>query len=120
MSLATIGTIAAIGPFIEYLRPSRSPYLLMVIFGTISLILTANFFQEHKEWLMLAMPQFLALMIFTAYAYYGKNEGIEDNQEEQLRFSRAFSIISALMCLALGAKQVIGKDILFNLRGVDT
>ncbi len=115
MSLTTIGTIAAIGPFIEYLRPSRSPYLLMVIFGTVSLILTSGYFQKKDEWLMLAIPQFLALIVFSAFAYYGRNESEAENQEEQLRFSRAFSIISALMCLAIGSKAVLGKDTLFQI-----
>lgn len=39
-----IGTIAAFGPFIEYLRPAKSPYLLMVIFGAVTIILTSIFF----------------------------------------------------------------------------
>jgi len=110
-----LGTIAAFGPFIEYLRPAKSPYLLMIIFGTVTSVLTANFFTKEDEWLMLAAPQFLALVAFFAFAYYGRDGHTDVEQEEQLRFSRAVSIAAALMCLALGSKSVSGKDALFNL-----
>ncbi|MEM7208638.1 MAG: hypothetical protein AAF434_12505 [Pseudomonadota bacterium] len=110
-----IGTIAAFGPFIEYLRPAKSPYLLMVIFGTIATITTSFYFQTEHEWLMLIIPQFIALVVFNSFAYFGRDEHTEDEQEEQLRFSRAVSIAAALMCLAFGAKEVLGRDALFNV-----
>jgi len=110
-----IGTIAAFGPFIEYLRPAKSPYLLMIIFGTVTSILTANIFKKEDEWLMLAVPQFIALVAFFAFAYYGRDGHTDIEQEEQLRFSRAVSIVAALMCLVLGSKSVGSKDALFNL-----
>lgn len=109
-----IGTIAAFGPFIEYLRPAKSPYLLMVIFGTVTTVLTSMFFKTNDEWLMLIVPQYIALIVFNTFAYLGREEHTESEQEEQLRFSRAVSIAAALMCLAVGAKEVIGKDALFN------
>ncbi|MCP4254609.1 MAG: hypothetical protein GY775_14645 [Candidatus Scalindua sp.] len=110
-----VGALAALGPFIEYLRPAKSPYLLMVIFGIVAIILTGKFFHESDKWLMLATPQFIALIVFFAFAYYGKDKHTEIVQEDQLKFSRALSIAVALICLAFGAKEVEKYDALFYI-----
>lgn len=64
---------------------------------------------------MLIIPQYIALIVFNIFAYLGRDEHTEDEQEEQLRFSRAISIAAALMCLAVGAKEVMDRDALFNI-----
>ncbi len=116
MTILGAGAIAALGPFIEYLRPAKSPYLLMVIFGTAGIVVTGGFFNAKPEWLMLAVPQVLALIIFTLFAYYGRDEHNLKQQEGQLRFSRAISIATALMCLVFGSRQLAGTQmgLLFN------
>ncbi len=112
--MAIMGSVAALGPFIEYLRPAKSPYLLMILFGTVSLNLTALFFQVSDDWLMLAAPQFLALVVFSIFAYYGRDENPDENQEDQLKFARAVGISTAVMCLAVGSKSVEKAELLFN------
>jgi hypothetical protein len=40
----SITTFAALAPIIDYLRPTKSPYLIMVIFGIMALTKTAELF----------------------------------------------------------------------------
>lgn len=109
-----IASLAAFGPLIEYLRPSKSPYLLMVLFGAISIAWTTEIFANEDEWPMLIIPQYIALVIFSLFAFFGKCEVSSEEQEEQLRFSRAISIAVALMCLTYGASVTTDKNALFN------
>lgn len=113
MSLAAASVLA---PFIEYLRPTRSPHLLMIIFGVVALCHTADGFNGKTEWVMMLTPQFLGVIVFTIFAFFGK-DAVGDRRvdiEDQLRFSRAFCIVTALMCLTIGAKKVVDYDILFS------
>ncbi len=87
----------------------------MAIFGTVAVILTAMSFKESDKWLMLAVPQFMALVVFFVFAYFGRDEHTQEEQEDQLRFARAVSIAAALMCLAVGAEYVKEKGALFNI-----
>lgn len=113
MSLAAASVLA---PFIEYLRPTRSPHLLMIVFGVIGLCSTADGFNGKSEWVMMLTPQFIAVIVFTIFAFFGKDSPGDNrvNIEDQLRFSRAFCIATSLMCLTMGAKKVLDYDILFN------
>ena len=102
-----IGSLAVLGPFIDYLRPAKSPYLLMVIAGTVSMLVTAYFADEgdiRTHWGKLFWPQLVGLLLFTFLAFRGKDEHSQEELEEQLRFSRALCIGTAMVCLPIGAQ----------------
>ena len=112
----SVSTFAALAPVIDFLRPTKSPYLLMIVFGVIALIKTADSFFSKDEWLMMLIPQFIALIIFTIFAYYGKeSRDKNDNIHDQLRFSRAITIATAVMCLSIGGSHLTGTGLLFNV-----
>ena len=112
----SITTFAALAPIIDYLRPTKSPYLMMVIFGIMALTKTADLFFGKEEWLMMLIPQFIALIIFTVFSYYGREVEINgESINDQLGFSRAITIATAVMCLVIGASSVTGTGALFNI-----
>lgn len=112
----SISAFSALAPVLDYLRPTKSPYLMMIIFGVVAAIKTADSFFAKEEWVMMLLPQFIALIIFTAFSFYSKEVfDEEDNITDQLRFSRAITIATAVMCLAFGAPEVVGSDYLFNV-----
>ncbi len=112
----SVSAFAALAPVIDYLRPTKSPYLLMIIFGVFALVKTGENFFSKDEWLMMLIPQFLALSVFTAFSYFGRESTDEStNINEQLRFSRAIAIATSVMCLSIGASHVTGTGLLFNI-----
>ena len=115
LSPVTVGSaLAALAPFVEYLRPARSPYLLVVIFGIIGLVSSAGLFHERfwdrTEYYFLFVPLAIVLILLTVFSFMhrvqtGANLSDED-VDEQLKFSRSICISSAILCLVFGCWRV--------------
>lgn len=115
LSPVTVGSaLAALAPFVEYLRPARSPYLLVVIFGVIGLVSSAGLFHERfwdrTEYYFLFVPLAIVLILLTVFSFMHKVQSganlSDEDVDEQLKFSRSICISSAILCLVFGGWRV--------------
>lgn len=119
----TAGVAASLLPFFDYFRPTKSPYLVVVIVGICGLVAIDFFFQtnyaKRSYWYFAAIPLIIVLIFLTLFVFLhnteANNKDSEDSFESQLRFSRAICISSGLLCLIVGTWQFAGpkKEILF-------
>lgn len=120
MTPMTMGSaFASLGPFFEFFRPTRSPYLLVVLFSVISL-LTSNILFEMKSrlydyWYALAIPVFLILGVLTVFVFLHREsreaaEEERDIAEHHLKFSRAICISIAIMCFVGGCWFAVDQE----------
>ena len=103
-------------PFLEYFRPTKSPYLLMVLFGIIGLLVLDYLFgprnYETFYWYWLAIPIAGVLIFVTSLMFRDKTKELESKQEDgdefeaQLKFSRSVCISTAILCLAVGGVKL--------------
>ena len=114
--MATLPTVSAIEAplslFFSYLRPTKSPYIIVIAFASFLLVsmnyLYANFhvFLEREYWFFSAIPLLSVLTILTSFTLLHRahfSNAVDDgNHYSQLRFSRSICISSALLCLAFG------------------
>ena len=112
MTGASIGTaLAALAPFFEYFRPTKSPYLLVVLVSFIG-VLVLNYlfdgeFYLRAYWYALAAPVYVLVTLLTLFIFLHK-ERMEKSEEERelsdqhLKFSRAICISAAILCLVVG------------------
>jgi len=111
--------LAAFLPLIEYFRPSKSPYLISVIFGIISLIIASGEYNKDPKWFSICIPFFLILPILTLLTYYskldhtGNKEEAKKDIEDQLKFSRTISVSVGMICLVISSKSLAYKSFLF-------
>ena len=138
-----VGTaLASLAPLLEYFRPTRSPYLLVVVFSVAGLIVLnvwfSNLFIEKFDlsiiydypvitrlpleydfyWFWLAIPVALVLFFLTIFTFAHKvdkpaTEDL-DELEGQLKFARSLCILSAVLCLVIGGIALI-KDVYYEL-----
>ena len=112
MTGASIGTaLAALAPFFEYFRPTKSPYLLVVLISAIGVLVLNYLFDEEfylrAYWYALAAPVFILAILLTAFIFLHK-ERVETSEEERelsdqhLKFSRSICISAAILCLVVG------------------
>lgn len=102
--------LAALAPFVEYLRPKRSPYLLVVFFGIAGVVLGSGLFQERfddrHEFYLLFVPVAGVLLLLTFFSFMHSvlsgGDLPAEEVDEQLKFSRSICISMAIMCLVLG------------------
>lgn len=118
MALSSIGTIAAIGPFLEYFRPSRSPYLIVILFG-ISGIVYLGFSQELiGKWYSISIPLAAVLCMLTYFTLITPNSEIVEQTEKdiegELKFSRAICISIGILCLILGCEELVDNDMAYS------
>ena len=115
LSPVTVGSaLAALAPFVEYLRPARSPYLLVVIFGIIGLVSSAALFHERywdrTEYYFLFIPLAIVLILLTVFSFVHKVQSganlSDEDVDEQLKFSRSICISSAILCLVFGCWRI--------------
>lgn len=115
LSPVTVGSaLAALAPFVEYLRPARSPYLLVVIFGIIGLVSSAGLFherfQDRTEYYFLFVPLAIVLILLTVFSFIHKVKSgtslSDEDVDEQLKFSRSICISSAILCLVFGCWRI--------------
>ena len=122
MALSSIGTIAAIGPFLEYFRPSRSPYLIVILFG-ISGIVYLGFSQELiGKWYSISIPLAAVLCLLTYFTLISQNSEIieqtEKDTEGELKFSRAICISIGILCLIFGCEELVDNDLAYSFHYV--
>ena len=105
-SLLGVGAVGALIPFLEYFRPTRSPYLLIVIFSIVALVYS-NVTLRADHWYWIAIPIGLVLVVVTAFTFFhAETEDVEQSKEErdtQLKFSRSICISTAVLCLVWGS-----------------
>ena len=114
--VTTGGVAAAVVPFIELFRPTKSPYLIVVLVGIGGLI-GANFVYVEgilgvnvvwgNSWFLVSVPLIIVLCILTLFSFLHKMQSDdEENKEEnivsQLKFARSICISSAMLCLVVG------------------
>ena len=112
MTPVTMGSaFASLGPFFEFFRPTRSPYLLVVLFSVIGL-LVLNFLFDiesrlYNYWYALAIPLFLVVGVLTIFVFLHR-ESLETADEERdvaehhLKFARSICISIAIICFVGG------------------
>lgn len=126
MTGASIGTaLAALAPFFEFLRPTRSPYLLVVMFSVIGLLTLNVLFDSdavrgaskfREYWYSLAAPIFLVIVLLTLFVFLHR-EREDDSEDERnladqhLKFSRSICISTAVICLVAGCWYALKQDI---------
>lgn len=81
-------TIAGIQLFLEYFRSSKSPYLLVVVAATISLVLScdSDIARDKKMVWYIAIPMYIILFIIRPCLFYDKSTKplpLEDNDIEK-------------------------------------
>ena len=111
-----IGTLAALGPFLEYLRPRHSPYLIMVTFGVVALVGAAWTLNENDRWWLVATPVLIVLPVLIFFTFLSRDESGDLDAEEfegQLRFSRAMGLSIPMVSLSFGAIPIIEEDMFF-------
>lgn len=122
----TVGIAASLLPFFDYFRPTRSPYLIVVLVGISGLIAASFLFQfeidtnRRTYWFFAAIPSVGVLILLTLFTFlHAPEQGGEttDDFDSQLRFSRSVCISSALICLILGSIKfaVQPNDTIFYL-----
>lgn len=111
MAIPPLGVGTAFGaliPFLDYFRPTRSPYLLIVIFSIVAL-LYSNEKLKGDHWYWVAIPIALVLVVVTAFTFiHAETEDAEQSKEErdtQLKFSRSICISTAVLCLVWGSSS---------------
>ena len=125
MTGASIGTaLAALAPFFEFFRPTRSPYLLVVLFSVIGLLVLNVLFDSKVDndvadfrefWYALAAPVFLVIILLTLFVFLhrdksGESEDERDLADQHLKFSRAICISTAVICLVAGCWYSLKQD----------
>ena len=129
MALPPVGVgtaLAAFAPFLEYFRPTRSPYLLVVLFGLGGLIAASWMFQSELslrfEYFLLAIPIVVVLTVLTLFVFFHTTTASADltseQIDEQLKFSRSICISTGILCLVIGCWRAATEPLenwIFNL-----
>ena len=107
------GLAAIFLPLLGYLRPTRSPYLVVALFSSAGL--TALDFKysagtQREFWYFGAIPFMVVLTLLTLFSFFHEHEEVDDDewesQESQLRFSQSICLSGALLCLVFGALRI--------------
>ena len=108
------GLISGVASVIDFFRPSKSPYLLVIVAGIGGVLLACSDFIDEDRFFLIAVPIYIVLMILTHYSWISVDSNWEDQKksefEGQLKFSRAVCIICGLGCLVYSAKEEIDVD----------
>ena len=117
---------AAIAQYLEFLRFTRSPYFLVVLFGVTGLILlniefgklTNDSDSKHLVnsfyWYVLALPIAVLLVVLTNFTLKQKASKVVNKEREktegQLKFSLSLCISSAVLCLVFEGIDLIKNE----------
>ena len=110
VSTTTAGVAASLMPFLDYFRPTKSPYLLVVLVGVAGIVAIDIAFQyqfdERSYWYFASIPLTLVLIVLTLFTFLHQMEPNADETERdiesQLKFSRSICISGAMLCLVAG------------------
>ena len=133
MTGASIGTaLAALAPFFEFFRPTRSPYLLVVLFSVVGLLTLNVLFDSdmvrdawtfREYWYSLAAPVFIVIVLLTLFVFlHREKEGDSEDErqlaDQHLKFSRSICISTAVICLVAGCWYTLkqGVSIAFTVQ----
>lgn len=109
--MAVVPPFAALGTLFEYIRPSKSPYLIIIVTGCICLVSLARRIGDDS-WVYVSLPIFICLPVLTILSFFSKLS-VEENIDEQLKFSRAVCLASAIICLVVGSIELEENKVLF-------
>ena len=117
-ALAAGSALASLAPFFEFFRPTRSPYLLVVLFSVAGLLASNSLFDDTLSlwnfWYALAIPIVIVIVLLTVFVFLHSSSA--EPQEEQdiadqhLKFSRSICISTAVLCLVLGCWYAAKAD----------
>lgn len=112
--LQSMGLISGVASVLDYFRPSKSPYLLVIVAGIGGVLFACSPFIKEQRFFFIAVPIYVVLMILTHYSWISVDSEWEDQKksefEGQLKFSRAVCIICGVGCLVFSANNEITDD----------
>ena len=113
--LSPVGVISGVASIIDYFRPSKSPYLLVIVAGIGGVVLLcSDAFVTSGRFFWIAIPIYIVLVILTHYSWRSVDSDWKDQKkseaEGQLKFSRAVCIICGLGCLVFAAYREVHED----------
>ena len=106
--LSPVGVISGVASIIDYFRPSKSPYLLVIVAGIGGIVLLCSeYFVRSGRFYWIAIPIYIVLILLTHYSWRSVDSDWQDQKtseaEGQLKFSRAVCIICGMGCLVFAA-----------------
>ena len=102
--------LATLTKFVEHLRPTRSPYILVVLFGIAGLLVASALynavFWEPVDFYFIFAPISLTVILYTLFIFlYRADVSVDmsaDEMEEHFGYSRSLCISTAMICLVIG------------------
>lgn len=121
--MSVFAGVGVLVPLLEYLRPSKSPYLITAVSGMGALMTATQFLADEpvERGLALCAPFYIILPVITLMSCYSKfevSDDIEHNRREvehQLKFARAISISAAMFCLVGSGAVLEFRELAFYL-----
>ena len=114
MALSPIGTISALAAVLEHFRPSKSPYLLVIIAGIGGVLIACSPFIDQERFYWIAIPIYIVLVFLTHYSLISVDSNGETLTKSevvgQLKFSRSVCVISGIGCLVFAGFNEIESD----------
>lgn len=98
MSISAATTFAQ--TVLTYFSPTKSPYYSVIAFATTALVMSASI---ASNWFIVYLPIVILLAYSTFLSVFDKPIFEEKEYDDQIKFSRAFSLSAAVLCLVLTA-----------------
>ena len=122
------GSLPFLTSFLEILRPAKSPHLVASSFGVVCLSVVSDdkYVSELDRFLFIGIAAVLALVVVVGFSFGDRitkessnsDVNIQEEMENQFKFSRSMGIGSSLLALMLtGILMEDGSRALFNLAG---
>lgn len=92
---------------LSYFSPTKSPYYSVIAFGTSALILSAPI---NQNWGIIYFPIAILLFYSTLLSIFDKPNFDEKEYDDQIKFSRAFSLSAAVLCLVFTGIKIKNAD----------
>ncbi len=86
-----------------YFSPTKSPYYAVIAFGVTSLTLSASM---EFNWAIIFFPIILLLIYCTYLSLYDMPCFNDQEYDDQIKFSRAFSLSAAVVCLVSTGRAI--------------
>lgn len=87
----------------SYFSPTKSPYYSVIAFATTSLVISAPI---SYNWFIVYFPIVLLLAYSTLLSVFDQPVFEEKEYDDQIKFSRAFSLSTAVICLVFMALEI--------------
>lgn len=97
---------------LAYFSPTKSPYYSVIAFATTALAMSAPI---SMNWEIIFFPIVMLLFYCNYLSIFDRPDFEEKEYDDQIKFSRAFSLSSAVLCLVfVGLKIEPDKEALVN------